>query len=657
VSAARSDERGFVLVTLAVSLVAFVAMSWFVVDVANWWMHKRHLQNQADAGALAGAGAIRYPSCSDTSVSASAATYVGAGSGGTAYNKPQDVGIAPAKFSWTLNGGLASPCTSGIVDVVARETDPPWYFKVPGLSKPVFDIKAHARVEIRQQSTRAGGLPIGVPDANPKAAHVWLVNEATGAVLAQTDLTPSGSSGGLALWSNQLTPLPVTFGASASDLRVGAVVALGGTTTLPACGQPLVQCYDATASLGAGGVPSAGLSFIRGWTNAGSGTQPNAPLARSVSLVPGTCPNPYFAAATASCTFGVSAKVDFGPTTPAPTAGVGASLTATVSGTTYPLTYNTTSQTWTSATTIPLAPGAGPVAVTLDWAETKGTVSGNACKNGNGNKCTGSFGTVQRAFSATDDRSGPIKLLQVSEAGSVTGSVERCSTVQTSCTHSFVVTVGVQGSLALAASTSDPVVSLRVVGGSQNQSLDCDPNVSQLKSELAQGCAPLYKVNTGTSCPGSPSTLWGQAQPWSCVAVQTGTARNQVSAGMNLRILGDEKAKSCTAPNHWSSFPALDPGDPRILEVFVTPFGAFGGNGSTTVPVSDFATFYITGWTGQGNGFDNPCEGHGDDAVPNGETGYIVGHFIKYISPNLDGGGSAACDPLGLGSCVAVMTQ
>jgi hypothetical protein len=653
----RRDEDGFVLVTLAVSLIAVVALSWFVIDVGNWWMHKRHLQNQADAGALAGAGVLRYPSCSDPTVSAVTATYVGAGSGGVTYNDPQDAGISPAKFSWALNSGLASPCTSGIVDVTARETDPPWYFHIPGLAQLPFAIKAHARVELRAQTTRSGGLPIGVPDANPKAAHVWLVNEATGAVLAQSDLTRSGSGGGLALWSNQLTPLPVTFAASATDLHVSAVVSLAGTTTMPPCGQPLVQCYDATAALGAGGVPSTGLSFIRGWTSAGSGTQPNAPLARSVSLVPGTCANPYFVASTTSCTFGVSAKVDFGPTTPAPTAGVGASLTATVGGTTYPLTYNTTSQTWASATTIPIAPAAGPVAVTMDWAETKGTFNGNSCKNGNGNKCMGSFGTVQRAFSATDDRSGPIKLVQVSEAGALTGSVERCSTAQTSCTHSLVVTVGVQGSLGLASSAGDPVVSLRVVGGSQNQSLDCDPAVSQLKSELAQGCSPLYKANTGTSCPGSPNTLWGQAQPWSCVAVQTGTARNQVSSGMNLRILGDEKAHSCTAPNHWSSFPALDPGDPRILEVFVTPFGAFGGSGSTTVPVTDFATFYVTGWTGQGNGFDNPCEGQGDDAVPNGDSGYIVGHFIKYISPNLDGGGTAACDPLGLGSCVAVMTQ
>jgi hypothetical protein len=348
--------------------------------------------------------------------------------------------------------------------------------------------------------------------------------------------------------------------------------------------------------------------------------------------------------------FGTVAGVD-------QTAAVGAQITATVAGTKYPLAFAAGTQTW-SASNIALASSAGPVDVTLDWAETKGTHKGDTCKTGNGNKCTGSFGVVQRAFSASDPRSGPIKVAQVWENDlQSANSVERCSSAQTSCTHNLVVRIGVKGNLQNAQTVADPVVALRVVGGSQNQSLDCDPAKSQLKEELATGCGPTYARNTGTACPGGASALWGTPQPWHCVAVQTGSATNQVPAGMNTRILGNDKPGSCTAPNRWSTFPNLNPSDPRIIQLFLSPFGSFSGNGSTTVPVTDFATFYVTGWTGQGQGFNNPCQGQGDDPVPNNDAGYIVGHFIKYIQSLNNGSGTAPCDPNAFGSCIAVMTR
>ena len=77
-----------------------------------------------------------------------------------------------------------------------------------------------------------------------------------------------------------------------------------------------------------------------------------------------------------------------------------------------------------------------------------------------------------------------------------------------------------------------------------------------------------------------------------------------------------------------------------------------------TVPVDNFATFYVTGWTGQGSGFNNPCQGNGDDPVPNNDAGYIVGHFIKYVDAlNTGGGGPSLCDFTAFGNCVAVLTR
>ena len=51
-----SEDRGGVLVTTAVSLALLIGVTILVVDVGHWFQHKRHLQLQADAGALAGAG-------------------------------------------------------------------------------------------------------------------------------------------------------------------------------------------------------------------------------------------------------------------------------------------------------------------------------------------------------------------------------------------------------------------------------------------------------------------------------------------------------------------------------------------------------------------------------------------------------------------------
>jgi Putative Flp pilus-assembly TadE/G-like len=666
IASRRSDERGGVLVMVALWLPVLILMLTFVVDVGNWFVHKRHLQMQADAAALAAAQAYQLP-CSDTAITSRAASY----SGGT-YNA--QIGGTPAsRVHMLINSKTfynqpspsddttaSPPCSAGMIDVKMTEGDLPWFFKpvgglLSGVTPTVRFINAQARVSINQIDSSAGALPVGVPDVNPRSARAYFIHESTGAVIASAPLTRVGTSNGLVVWDNAASPQAVTV--SSADTDVGVVIALGGLSNTT-CGQPLVQCYDAGAALNASSMPTTGLVHIQGWSAAGSAVQPNAPLLRQATLVPGTCTDPYFNVSATACTIGLVAKVDFGTTDPVN--GVGAQLTASVAGKSVgTLTYNATSGLWTSPTTISVSPASGPVNVSLDWAETKGTQGGNACSTQGGNKCKGSFGVVQRAFAGSDTRSGPIQLAQVFENGAQwANALERCSTVQTSCTHQLVVRIGIKGNLANASSTSDPVVALRVVGGSQNQSLDCDPNLSKLKDEIATGCAPRYARNTGaTTCPGSASTLWASPQPWTCVAIQTGSATNQVPAGMNTRILGTDQPTSCTAPNHWSQFPNLDPSDPRIIEVLLTPFGSFSGNGSTTVPVSDFATFYVTGWTGQGQGFNNPCQGNGDDPVPNNDAGYIVGHFIKYIQTLNPGGGTTPCDLTAFGACVAVMTR
>jgi hypothetical protein len=649
------NERGGVLVFVAFLLPVLILFVSFVVDVANWFEHKRHLQTQADAAALAGGGSFYIP-CADDPIETEARKYAGDPSQPIRYNRqvpPTEDGnihvlINSVQF-WN-DGGVdysdgGPPCAAKMVDVKITESNLPFFFGLGANFVPA--INAHARVEIQALNTASGALPVGVPDVNPTTARAWFINESTGAVLGSTPLTNSAPAGGLSIWDNSGAPVSVP----ATGAHIGVRVAFsGGTSTT--CGDQLVECYD----LGS----ANGILYARGWSSAGSGAQPNPPLARSVTLFPGTCTDPYFSAAGSSCTIGVRATVDFG----GDPAAVGGTVEATVNGATNPLTYDSNTGLWesTGANFFTLSPGAGPASVALKWEETIGTVNGETCKTGGGNKCLGSFGVVQRAFSATEARSGPIKLAQIWESGSFwANSFEQGST------HDLVVKIGIVANLANAQSVSDPVVALRVIGGSQNQSLDCDdgPDRTKLKDELALGCRPVYTKNTGTTCPAGASSLWASPQPWQCVALQTGSAVNQVPAGLNLRVLGSEKPSVCPplgepGHNNWSMFedPGLPTGDPRIVHVFLTPFGTFNGSGGGTVPVSNFGAFYITGWTAQGGGFANPCEGNGDDPVPGGDAGYIVGHFIKYVFVLNNGGGSdELCDFTSFGSCVAVLTQ
>ena len=49
----RRDEGGQVIVLSAVMIPVFLLMAALVLDVGNWYTHKRQLQNRADAAAFA----------------------------------------------------------------------------------------------------------------------------------------------------------------------------------------------------------------------------------------------------------------------------------------------------------------------------------------------------------------------------------------------------------------------------------------------------------------------------------------------------------------------------------------------------------------------------------------------------------------------------
>ena len=634
------EERGGMTILVIGFVPVAIALAAFVIDAANGFEHRRHLQLQADAGVLAAAQEMTRCGTDPAGANAAIATQASAYSG-AATNAQIGGPDAQGRVRTVLNGsGYASasgsdglPCSTGFIDLKLTEQQTPGIF---AFINP-FDVHAHARVEALRVQSSDRLLPIAAEDPVPRSAKAIFVDESTGQPVASTPLQANGSQGGLSIFDNSAAPVSVPITAE----HIGVRIALSGKSTVGDCGQTLVACYDA-------GDPNAGIVHIRGWSAAGSVSGNNGkPLPRSVALKQGTCTDAYFSVSSSGCAVAVVAKVDFG------VAPADAKLWATVGRDRYAMTYDATQGTWSSGAVVPVPAAAGPVPIGLDWAQTSGTAGGANCTSKGNNPCTGSLGTVQRSFGATPDRSGPIELAEVLEG--VTGganSLERCSAVTGSCTHGLVVRIGIAGTLDLSTVGGTPV-RLRIVQGSQNQSLDCDPASSNLKDELAQGCGPAYTRNDGTPCPATPTALWSTAQPWPCVAVAPGNATNQIAEGLNTRILGEPKPSSCTAPNKW---PDVRSGDPRVVYVIVTPFGSFAGNGSTTVPVLRLAAFYVTGWTGQGGGFQNPCLGQGDERPR--DSAEIVGRFIKYVeTPNTGDTSNEHCDLSSVDVCAAVLVQ
>ena len=158
-----ADERGGVLVFVALFLPLALLFSSFVIDLGNWWVHKRHLQTQADAAALAGVGAIRFP-CQDPPIDALSRSY----SGDRAGDRNQQVGgTLPDDVHMLVNSTTyygqtepdpdpppsTSPCTARMLDVKMTETDLPWFMRAANLDF----INATARVSVRQLDRMTAG--------------------------------------------------------------------------------------------------------------------------------------------------------------------------------------------------------------------------------------------------------------------------------------------------------------------------------------------------------------------------------------------------------------------------------------------------------------------------------------------------------------------
>jgi Flp pilus assembly protein TadG len=664
-AAAVGAERGAVLVTFALAAPVVVLFAAFALDAGNWFLHKRHLQVQADAAAFATAQEFAVEPCNKTAVYHRAGEYGGASFVSTPESEKEGPSVTPlfneqvgnvpqshihelinSKRYYQQSSPVdataveKSPCETSMVDVKMTETEPPWFFKhVLGVTH----INAHARIEILQELNASGVEPLAVAESAPTAAEAYFVNEDNNnAVIAKTPLKKIGTREGQDIWSNSESPLAVPLSkTNATTAHIGVVVALSGKATDTSCPtHPYVRCFDEGKT--------GPLLHIAGYSTAGTGSL-TAPLARQVTLsnpAPNTCTDGYFSNSSTSCTVTISAKIDYGSTN-----RTGVTVKPEVGGVKgSALSYNAETGLWTGVAS---HSGEGSNEVSL-VVECNNKIKESPCEKEKAST-TATIKDVQRSYAAGEAGSGSISGAWISEVGGLAQDANSFPVCE-GCTHKLVVTVNVGGSLADAQTYSDPLYRLRF-GNSQAEVVGCEPGKepsgTDYRENLAVGCQHTYTANI--SDPNCTSTT----QPYDCVPLAGGIKEGPFKEGL-LRRLKTEPPKGTKyyCANSWvnnnnSGVPLIPGDDSRVIQVFVVSYGDIIKGSHSNVPIQDFATFYVTGWDGDPCNSEKPT--HPDDPAEKGE---VVGHFVKYINTiNNKEGTGPKCSLSSLGQCNVVLTR
>jgi hypothetical protein len=674
----RREEDGAVWVWFILITPVAIVLAALVLDVANWYVHQRHLQTQADAGAFAGADNFVFPclSAENAGIEAAAQKYAGDPTV-THYNSqvnepvssPSNVHIVINSKNYWDKGGTpfsdgGEPCTTAFVDVKATDDKPALFFSKIFSGFGV-DVHAHARVSLKKTSTLSGFLPLAVPDADPQAAGVMLVNEddplggaslpLTVATLSFVDVeTLNGRSVGK-WW----TPSPTaSFTIPSTVKHVGVVVGLSDSpswapdrtkTIAQNCNQPLTQCA-VVATTDATSTPTSwmGVDFIHTYQAAGGAPSPTNPVLRDVHLTKGTCADdsaPYFVLnpGSSGCTVSVSANIDIGGGAPG---GLQVSVfgAGCKGGNPAGCALTRSGTTWTTNGAMPtISAEQGPLSLDINW------------KNGSS---SGTFTQAQRVYSS-DSSSDPIQYVQVSEGATVqANSLLTTDASGNPVSHSLSFVVGIQAPLR----PSNQLVLLRLADGtgSHTQSLNCD-STNNFKVEMTNGCATPYQIDT------APPTCHA-ITPLDCVPQSTGQ-KTALQGALDAKF-SPPPGNTC-AVNHWDGNPAdvspkNDPNDPRRVSLIIAQFGAFNGNGgspSTDVPVISFAYFYVVGWDSKSasctktSATDPTYNTPYNTPDPNAGAGDMWGYFIQALVTIPGSGGQQDC-PIGqLPACSPELTN
>ena len=297
------EEHGAVSLTFALIFIPFfVGFMALVMTAGDWWVHKRHLQTQADAAALAAAQDFGFPVHGRCRRTCRPSSPTGAGRATRrsrtpsanvhfVVNKPTYYGQARRTTRPT-----ADPCDSKMVDVKATED---------GLVGPIDvglipnDQRARARGVLPGAERSTATLPIAVPEPAPKHVKAYFVDESTTAA-DRIDRPHAGTA-----------PTPMAT--------------RSGTTAAPRCQLDDEPGQDRRPDRAERRVVDdvrrpAGRLLRRGtsseprlhpWLDDGQRRAANNADPRSVTLTSSTCVDPYFSRPR-PCNVAVTADVDFG---------------------------------------------------------------------------------------------------------------------------------------------------------------------------------------------------------------------------------------------------------------------------------------------------------------------------------------------------------
>jgi len=708
-------ENGQVVVIFALLIPVLFALGAIVLDVGNWYVHKRHLQTQVDAAVLA--SGTQFYQCFDDQATAAlnirteALKYAGdtlrdPASKNLQLEEPNDVRVAlnssaywaPANgldptngygLDWTADGDPSTvtpdsslPCDAKFLDAKAtdEEVRPLWGL-IPLSPSP----KSHAKVEIRKIKGLSGFLPWAVPENNPKTIAALFVDQTkTNTVRSWAFLTPpptpqdteTKNGETVAVWDGlaSIDVVDQTGMIVFQSRQVLTGAAFTGKTLAQICALPTASCYS-------GNTNTSGVEFIRG-TPRSDGPQvtlntvelttlpppPNLPPGNATSCGT-TDPDsaPYYLW-NAECSVRIRAQVEFG--------NLGNPREVRVNGGPFGNKCN-------GGTLMELKDGWWD----SPWLPTISAESGRqgyylCWKAGSGNNAPqGNFGgeMMQMAYAAPQN-----KPLVYSAVRSLSTACSVFANAMVTTTQTVCVEVGVQPPLRVS-NPGDPPIFLRVSGsGSLNQALDCDAPPVQIVDEVRDGCITPYAVNRRfLACSPNPTYNPNNMPPPlpppdpdpfpDCIEANPGSVTS-MAKGLRQRFEDPAPGRDCP-PNEWANFRSTGdlpkPEDPRWVTLVVAEYGTFDPQGITVLPITKFAGFYATGWfIGGGNPGTQGCPDNDPPPTPpfcNGGPcqpdsqkvqGAVWGYFVTQVLPSPRGTPSPElCVFDELGTCIAVLVE
>jgi len=718
VSVSSRSERGQVAVLFALLIPVLFALAAVVIDIGNWYVHKRHLQTQVDAAALA--PAPEFSGCFDPNGWAGTDQAIESRALGLAGDTLRP-GILGTNSSTTTNLQVQEPgdvrvvlnsdrywqpsdgydptggygldktldsadadtdggfCNEKAIDVKATDEDaPPLWGLIPLTPSP----KSHARAEIFDEVAAEGILPFAVPEVVPGSVWALFVDESKPdgqAVISRAKLTPppipDPTLSDYAVYEGSNTAQPITFTTGLDHVGVIILVSrsdvtdpdVGSTSITTICQQTGVRCYS-------GGGATSGLALIVGHET-GNGPKP---IVRQVDV--GGCnssPNPpnqsgpYFTQ-TGDCTVAVTAEIDFtGLTNPRAELHMGATCGgngANMSG---------SGSIFTAATTLPEpTTSTGQVPMSISWRTSQPNKSG----------C---FGLVARPYVA-NRKSGPVEYLKLSATNRLGNPVPNAYSSPNDGSLqpiTYKVTVGLLRPLRQSTLSDKPVL-IRYSSEdnpSETQSIDCDVDnykypapydtLPSDAAEIAYGCVTPYKENPTLDCsaysngdlppPAPPTTTFDNAP-------DCAQSKNGLVSSLRKGLVARLNEPTC-APNNWPDPPITQDkitnlitnfgNDPRLVTLIVTEFGAFSGSGNTIIPIRYFAGFYMTGKDVSAQSPRCPGEDphplYGSNYKQHLDDGDVWGYFITRVQYGSSGSaGTEHCDFTGTPqNCVLTLVE